>query len=121
MASNIIRRTPNGLRPSEGKLQTLFETLNIDPHRDNYKISGGAGIAVAHITKATGEILSVRARANGAFKQMTRFDPAVLSVEERRDLEKQLHEEKRTQSEIADMLGVSQSTVSQDLRKLRKR
>ena len=50
---------------------------------------------------------------------MVRYDPSDLSVEQRRELELALYKEKRTQSEIADLLGVSQATVCLDLKRLR--
>jgi len=93
--------------------------LSIDPQKDTYVIKGGAGVAVAHVRKPTGEVQSVHVRANGALQQFTQFNPASISVAERRELEKDLHEKGMSQSDIADMLGVSQATVSLDLRKLR--
>ena len=94
--------------------------LNIDPHRDTYVIRGGAGVAVAHVRKPDGQVFSSRVQANGALKQFTSFDANALSVAERRDLEHQLHTEHRLrQTEIADLLGVSQATVANDLKILR--
>lgn len=99
---------------------SIFEIMKINPQTDSYKISGGAGVAVAHVKKTTGEIVSVYARANGAFKQMTRFNPSDLSISERRNLELDLHKDGWTQNEIADFLGVSQATVCLDLKQLRE-
>lgn len=94
--------------------------LNIDPERDSYVIKGGAGVAVAHVKKPSGEVFSMHIRANGAFRQMTHFAPSQLSVAERRKLELDLYEQGHTQSEIADLVGVSQPTVAHDLKKLRQ-
>lgn len=113
-----IKKTPP-VSQSDISLPALFETAKIDPHRDTYKISGGAGVAVAHIKNPSGEVRSVYIRADGAYKQMVRYDPSDLSVEQRRELELALYKEKRTQSEIADLLGVSQATVCLDLKRLR--
>jgi hypothetical protein len=37
--------------------------LNIDPEKDSYIIKGGAGVAVAHVKKPSGEVFSVHVRA----------------------------------------------------------
>jgi predicted transcriptional regulator len=94
--------------------------LNIDPHRDTYVIRGGAGVAVAHVRKPDGQVFSARVQANGALQQFTSFDSNALSVPERRNLEHQLYTQSRMrQTEIADLLGVSQATVANDLKILR--
>ena len=94
--------------------------LNIDPHRDTYVISGAAGVDVAHVRKPDGQVFSSRVQANGALQQFTCFDFIVLSVVDRRNLEHKLYTENRLrQTEIADLLGVSQATVANDLKILR--
>lgn len=94
--------------------------LNIDPHRDTYVIRGAAGVAVAHVRKPDGQVFSARVQANGALQQFTSFDSNALSVSERRNLEQQLYTQNRMrQTEIADLLGVSQATVANDLKILR--
>lgn len=94
--------------------------LNIDPENDSYTIKGGAGVAIAHVKKPTGEVFSVHIRANGAFRQMTHFDPSQLTVDQRRQLELELHQKGHTQSDIADLVGVKQPTVAHDLKLLRQ-
>ena len=104
-----------------GASKTLAETmedLSIDPVHDTFKIMGAAGVVVAHVSKPSGQILSARVRGN-SFKQLTQFDPSEISVADRRQLEKQMHDDGMTQSEIADLLGVSQSLVAKDLSILR--
>lgn len=96
-------------------------SLNIDPQMDSYVIKGGAGIAVAHVKKPTGEVFSVHVRANGGFRQMTHFDPSQMTVEERRELEHELYKRGHTQSDIADLVGKKQSTVAHDLKLIRQR
>lgn len=95
--------------------------LNIDPQNDTYVIKGGAGYGVAHVKKPDGRVLSVHVHANGALQQMTTFDPALLTVDERRKLEGTFYNKGMTQSEIADLVGKSQPTVANDLRILRER
>ncbi len=94
--------------------------INIDPQKDKYIVKGGSGVAIAHVKKDNGEVYSMHMRANGAFTQMTHFDPAKISVAERRKLSSDLHTNGYTQSEIADLVGVSQPTVANDLKKIRQ-
>lgn len=101
-------------------MQPLSIPLNIDPERDNYIIRGGAGVAVAHVKKPTGEVFSMHIRANGALRQMTHYDPTQLTIDERRQLELDLYKNGHTQSEIADIVGVKQPTVAHDLKLLRQ-
>lgn len=99
---------------------SLYKTLNIDLTRDTYIIKGASGVAVAHVKKPDGRVYSTRVQANGALQQFTHFDPSQLSVGERRELEHQLYtKQKLKQTEIADLLGVSQATVANDLKLLR--
>jgi len=106
------------------KLPTPYESplnlpIKIDPRSDTYVIKGGAGVAVAHVKKPNGEVQSMHIRTDGALQQFTRFDPNQISVAERRNLEKSLYQKGMSQSDIADLLGVSQATVSLDLKKLK--
>ncbi|NMN07527.1 MULTISPECIES: helix-turn-helix domain-containing protein [unclassified Novosphingobium] len=94
--------------------------LNINPEEDSYIIKGGAGVAVAHVKKPTGEVFSVHIRAGGAFRQMTQFDPSELSVKDRRLLEFDLYQKGHTQNDIADLVGVKQPTVAHDLKLIRQ-
>lgn len=69
-----------------------------------------------HVRRQTGETFSIRVRSDGA--AMTQFNTAQLPVDERRDLEKRLYQQGVSQADIADIIGVSQATVSLDLKKL---
>lgn len=100
---------------------TLSIPLDIDPVNDSYVIKGGAGVAVAHVKKPSGEVFSVHVRANGALRQMTQFDPSKVTVDERRALEMDLYAKGHTQSDIADLVGVKQPTVAHDLKLMRSR
>lgn len=112
----------NALVPVKtNKALSIFDHLGINPGRDTFKIQGSSGMIYGHAKKPTGEVLSVRIRARGSLKQFTNFDPNELSIDERRTLEQEMHDEGLPQAEIADLLGVSQATVSLDLKRLRKR
>ncbi|TCK58458.1 terminase gpP N-terminus-related DNA-binding protein [Seleniivibrio woodruffii] len=93
----------------------------INPQRDRYVIKGGAGVCVAVVKKPNGDTNIYRTRADGALKEMTSFNPDMLDIDERRELELQLYEESYTQAEIAEMLGISQPTVAYDLKKITKK
>lgn len=94
-----------------------IQNLCIDPTTDKFLIKGAAGVAVAHVQKPDGRVYSMRVQANGALQQFTQFDANRLTVEERRKLEAEMyHNNQLTQSEIADILGVSQATISNDLK-----
>lgn len=98
----------------------MATNLNVDPYRDTYVIRGAGGVAVAHVRKPDGQVFSSRVLANGALQQFSCFDSTALSVADRRNLEHQLYTEHRLrQTEIADLLGVSQATVANDLKILR--
>jgi DNA-binding CsgD family transcriptional regulator len=104
----------------QNELARVFNApLNIDPVNDSYTIKGGAGLAVAHVKKPSGEVFSMRVRANGALQEMVKFDPSLVTVEERRRLEMELYGNGHTQNEIADLVGVKQPTVAHDLKLMR--
>lgn len=86
---------------------------------DTFKITGSKGVLSIHKRRSDGRVESLRVRANGSFRQATQFDPSQISITERRKLESDMHKSGLSQSEIADLLGVSQATVSLDLRKVK--
>jgi DNA-binding NarL/FixJ family response regulator len=99
---------------------SFFRHLRIDPRRDTFKIVDSASVISAHVKRPTGEVLSARLRAKGSLKQFTKFDPADLTVQQRRVLEREMPKEGMSQAGIANLLGVSQATVSLDLKRLSK-
>lgn len=112
---------PSAPNNGTGLMQGIHN-LNINPLTDKFVIKGASGVAVAHVQKPDGQVYSARVQANGALQQFTQFDANRLTLEERRELEHKLHyKDNLTQSEIADLLGVSQATVSNDLKLLRNK
>lgn len=104
------------------QMPTVFSLpISIDPETDVFTIKGGAGYGVAHVKKPDGRVLSMHVQANGAFQQMTTFDPSQLSVDQRRELEGNLYRKGMTQTEIAELVGKSQPTVANDLKILREK
>lgn len=86
---------------------------------DTFKIVSSKGVLTINRRKASGEVESMRVRAKGSFKQYTTFDPKQISKAERRQLEADMIDSGLTQSEVADLVGVSQATVSLDLKRLK--
>jgi hypothetical protein len=94
--------------------------LSIDPQHDTFKITGSSGVISRHVRKSDGEVISLRVRARGSFRELTTFDANELSVPERRRLERDMYKDGLSQSAIADLLGLSQATVSLDLKRIGK-
>lgn len=92
--------------------------LNLRP-TDTFKITGSKGVLSIHKRREDGCVESLRVRAKGSFKQAAQFDPGQISIDERRGLEADMHKSGLSQSEIADLLGVSQATVSLDLSRIK--
>lgn len=97
-------------------IEAVLTGLKIGP-RDTFKITGSSNILSVHIKKPNGAVHSAKLKAKGSFQQLTSFDPTTLSIKERRKLTKQLYADGMSQAEIGNMLGVSQATISLDLRK----
>jgi transcriptional antiterminator len=97
---------------------SALSDFNLRP-TDTFKVTGSNGIISIYKRKEDGCIESLRVRASGSFKQATQFEPSQISIEERRNLEEGMRKSGLSQAEIADLLGVSQATVSLDLRKIK--
>lgn len=106
---------PNIVKFESGRVGPFLDGLKIGP-RDDVKLRIRAGVITANVKKPSGRIQSVTAMLNGSFQQLTAFDPTDLSVAERRRIVKKLKKDGLRQTAIADLLGVSQATVSLDLR-----
>ncbi len=101
----------------DGMLDALAD-FNLRPG-DTFKIVSSKGVLSVHKRKPSGEVQSLRVRAKGSFRQSTSFDPGQINIEERRALEQEMTKAGLSQAEVADLLGVSQATVSLDLRKIK--
>ncbi|MGX8011380.1 hypothetical protein ACVDG8_021650 [Mesorhizobium sp. ORM8.1] len=99
---------------------TLLEDLNIG-RRDSVKLTIQAGFASAHVKRADGRVQSASMMLTGQFRQMTAFEPSEMSPLARRRLVKQLDRQGLRQTAIANLIGVSQATVSLDLAKVKGR
>jgi transcriptional antiterminator len=84
-------------------------------------MTASKGVISIHKRHSNGRVESLRLRARGSFRQATQFDRNQISIRERRKLETDMHRSGMSQAEIADLLGVSQATVSLDLKKINKK
>ncbi len=103
----IVRRTNTSVG-------TFVDTLMIDS-ADELTLRVRKGVASATIKRANGEVQSLTRMLNGKFEQRTAFDAASASPAQRRKVVNELRRKGHTQVEIARLLGVSQTTVSNDL------
>ncbi|MBV8593742.1 MAG: hypothetical protein JOZ27_05525 [Caulobacteraceae bacterium] len=111
--AKLVPARPNGLSAVLGNIQ-------LRPN-DTFKVTASNGVLSIHKRHPDGRVESLRLRARGSFRQTTQFDPREVTVSERRRLEAEMHKSGLSQSEIADLLGVSQPTVSLDLRKAKRK
>lgn len=107
--SNLIKHEPAYI--------SLAEALNINPRKDELKLRIKGGVASAVVKRRDGTVQSITTMLGGRFKRRTEFDSSNLTQRERVKLVKQLRKEGLTQTAIAEYIGMSQGTVSQDLKK----
>ncbi len=84
---------------------------------DDAKLRIRDGVLTANVKRADGTAHSLTLMLDGAFEQVTTFDATAISPPKRAKLVKQLYRKGHRQVEIASMLGVSQATVSLDLKR----
>ncbi len=98
-------------------LTSLLPAMGADP-KDTVVVEYRGGFAKATVKKDDGQVFTQRVYSPGGFKSFTAFNPAGM---ERQDVINLVHHMKHkdglTQTEIANNLGISQSTVSNYLRK----
>ena len=116
---NIIRvrkRTPAATIAFREHLNDFLGGLNAGPS-DDLKLRIKGGVASAHIKRTDGSVQSATSILDGRLQQRTNFDPEGMTPKERRRIVRSLRKAGHRQTAIADLLGVSQATVSLDLRR----
>lgn len=93
--------------------------LQINPITDTFRIEGSAGVIAVFVKRPNGDVQTAKTRAGGRLTEWTNFEPAGMSVSERRRLVRDMRRDGLSQSAIANLLGVSQPTVSLDLKATR--
>jgi hypothetical protein len=96
----------------------FLDGLNIGP-RDKAKFKIEGGVISAHVKRANGRVQSASEMLGGRFRRLTDCKGGELCISERRKLVAQLDKERLPQTAIADLIGVSQATVSNDLRAIK--
>lgn len=103
-------------KPDYSAVSAILEDLRVR-RSDDVKLRIRNGVISASVKRADGRVQSATSMLGGQFRQLTDFDPAGLSLAERQKLVKKLRRDGLKQTAIADLIGVSQATVSLDLRK----
>ena len=83
---------------------------------DDVKVRIRNGTLSAVVKRADGRIQTGTTMLGGKFQRATNYDKAASSPLERRKIVKLLRKEGHRQTAIAELLGVSQATVSLDLK-----
>lgn len=96
---------------------SLFGGLQIDPRIDAFQIEGSAGVISVSVRRPNGDVQTATVRAEGRMTEWSNFEPRGMSADRRRRLVKEMRRAGLSQSTIAKKLGVSQATVSLDLRR----
>lgn len=109
--SNIAKYKP-------AALGDFFTGLKIGP-RDDVKIRIRGGFATAHLKRADGHVQSATVMLDGPFQLVSSCDPTNMTPAKRRKVVHKLHTDGLKQVAIAELLGVSQATVSLDLKMVR--
>jgi DNA-binding NarL/FixJ family response regulator len=107
---------PNLVKHKPAQVDAFLENLQIDP-RDDVKLRLKGGVLSAVVRRADGRVQSATTMLGGKFQSRTAYDSDASSPAERRKIVKKLRKEGHRQTAIADLLGVSQATISLDLKK----
>jgi DNA-binding CsgD family transcriptional regulator len=113
---NLENSMPGIVKFDAAKVGAFLGGLNIGPH-DEVKMSIRAGVVTAHVKRGSGQAQSATTMLGGQFQRRTAADLSG-SPRDRRKIVRQLTKEGLRQTAIADLLGVSQATVSLDLKKI---
>ena len=113
---SLVRPNPLMLKLNYDAVATLLEGLDIR-RGDNVKLTIHNGVAAANVKRTDGRVQSSTTMLNGRFHQQTYFNSSGLSPAARRKVVRKLRKDGHRQTAIADLIGVSQATVSLDLRK----
>lgn len=98
-------------------IEQLGQVVGLRPD-DSLTLKAQKGFVSLNLKRGkTGETTTLQLHSTGAYKKMVKFDPSALTREQRAELVKDLRKSKMTQAAIAAELGVSQPTVSLDLRR----
>lgn len=92
----------------------LFE-ISVDPFTDIFEVTGACDVIFLTVRKPNGTTLSTRVQPNHGIGKFEHFKSDDLTKEKRRGLVRNLGTRGFTQQKIAQLLGISQATVSKDM------
>jgi DNA-binding NarL/FixJ family response regulator len=107
---------PNLVKTQATAIDAFIEDLDFNPRADDLTLRVRRGVMSARVKRADGRVYTATAIL-GSFRRIVSADPSNMSPAKRRKIVRELHKEGHRQTAIAEMLGVSQATVSLDLRR----
>ena len=97
----------------------LLKHVPIDPTDDRYHITGGNGLAVMHIMKMNGVSVTIHFRSDPDDpKHMILFNPIYMPIHKRRQIVRSLKKSGMLSVDIADLLGVTKSVITSDIKQI---
>lgn len=105
----VTNKAPNSI--------SLVFPDGFDPAQDKFVAHGGGGYASITVKKPNGQVQSQTYSANNRMQTYTTFDGSNLGKEERKKIVREMHRQGHSQAKIGVAVGVSQATVSNDLKK----
>ncbi len=96
-------------------IPAIFALLGIDRVKisDQFSLTYKSGILEAQVKYSSGQTVIARKYVKGnSFQQMTPFDPAEMTKDERNIAIKALYANTHTQAELATLFNLSQAMIS---------
>lgn len=111
-------KTPESMPvPNKGPNSiSLVFPEGFDPAQDKFVAHGGGGYASLTVKKPNGQVQSQSYSANNRMQTYTTFDGSNLDKEERKKIVREMSSQGHSQAKIGIAVGVSQATVSNDLK-----
>lgn len=116
----LVVKSPPNPKPVPSKnsaISNLANAFGLEPD-DDLKMTISDGFVSAHVKKKSGQVISHKINVDSEFRQMTVVGSGNAGPENRRKIVKSLRKEGKSQTAIAYILGVSQATISLDLKAL---
>lgn len=107
--TNLVKYKP-------AQVAAFLDGLAVD-RRDDVKLRLKGGVISAVIKRADGRVQTATKMLDVPFERRTDCDSSGMSPAQRRKVVRRLAKEGHRQTAIADLVGVSQATVSLDLKK----
>lgn len=109
---------PNLIKFDPVQVGSFLEGLKVRAN-DDVKLRIKGGVMHASVKRQNGRSQTATTLLDGRFRRVTSYDAANSNPSERRKAVEQLHKEGHRQTAIAEILGVSQATISLDIKKIK--